>query len=442
ILKDFIRQAENQFNHKVKTIRSDNGIEFKNTKLIELCGLKGIKREYSNARTLQQNEVAKRKNRTLIEAARTMLADSFLPTTFWAEEPVLVENQANKSAGPKEANTSADKIKNTTDFKTCEKLVSQVEQIFLEDLEKLKRQEKEANEATRKETTHENQNAHTNNTNLFNTTPLSAAGPLRAFNNGELSYPDDSIMPHLEDIYASPSEGIFTDSSYDDECVVTDFNNLETTMNVSLTPITRIHTIHLKAQILGDPMIEAIRIFLAFASYMGFIIYQMDVKSTFLYGIINEEVYVSQPPGFVDLKFPNKVYKVVKALYGLHQAPRAWYATLSTFLEKSGYRRRDTDKTLFIKQYKKDIMLVQVYVDDIILALQKSLVNQKEDGNFISQDKYVAKILKKFDFLSVKTASTPIKTQKPLVKDEEAANVDSVLVLDFWLLQRLHTFKL
>nr|GEW50212.1 putative ribonuclease H-like domain-containing protein [Tanacetum cinerariifolium] len=107
--------------------------------------------------------------------------------------------------------------------------------------------------------------------------------------------------------------------------------------------------------------IEAIRIFLAFGSYMGFIVYQMDVKSAFLYGTIDDEVYVTQPPGFVDPKFPNKVYKVVKALYGLHQASRAWYATLSTFLEKSRYRRGAIDKTLFIKQDKKDIMLVQVY---------------------------------------------------------------------------------
>ncbi|GJU30368.1 putative ribonuclease H-like domain-containing protein [Tanacetum coccineum] len=85
ILKDFIRQIENQLNQKVKTIRSDNGTEFKNKEVIEFCGIKGIKREYSNARTPQQNGVAERKNRTLIEAARTMLADSFLPNTFWAE---------------------------------------------------------------------------------------------------------------------------------------------------------------------------------------------------------------------------------------------------------------------------------------------------------------------------------------------------------------------
>ncbi|GKA10629.1 putative ribonuclease H-like domain-containing protein [Tanacetum coccineum] len=170
--------------------------------------------------------------------------------------------------------------------------------------------------------------------------------------------------------------------------------------------------------------IEAIRIFLAFASFIGFIVYQMDVKSAFLYGTIDEEVYVSQPPGFVDPKYP----------------------------KKNGYRRGTIDKTLFIKKDKKDIMLVQVYVDDIIFgstkkswcyefeALMKSRlhmssmgeltfflrlqVKQKEEGIFISQDKYVAEILKKFDFMSVKTASTPTETQKPLTKDEEAADMD------------------
>ncbi|GKF05832.1 putative ribonuclease H-like domain-containing protein, partial [Tanacetum coccineum] len=156
--------------------------------------------------------------------------------------------------------------------------------------------------------------------------------------------------------------------------------------------------------------IEAIRIFLAFASYTGFIVYQMDVKSAFLFGTIDEEVYVSQPLGFVDPKCPKKVYKFVKALYGLHQAPRAWYSTLSTFLLKSRYRRGTINKNLFIKKDKIDIMLVQVYVDDIIFGLQ---VKQKED-----------EILKKFDFVSVKIASTPIETQKTLVKDEEATDVD------------------
>nr|GEW45718.1 ribonuclease H-like domain, reverse transcriptase, RNA-dependent DNA polymerase [Tanacetum cinerariifolium] len=117
--------------------------------------------------------------------------------------------------------------------------------------------------------------------------------------------------------------------------------------------------------------IEAIRLFLAFASYMGFLVYQMDVKSAFLYGRIEEEVYVIQPKGFVDPQHPKKVYKVVKALYGLHQAPRAWYATLSTFLLKHGYRRGTIDKTLFLKKNNRDIILVQVYVDDIIFGSTK-----------------------------------------------------------------------
>ncbi|GJW51264.1 putative ribonuclease H-like domain-containing protein [Tanacetum coccineum] len=369
-------------------------------------------------------------------------------------------------------------------------------------------------------------NATSTNSVSTASTPVSTAS---AFSTGGPSADfDDLQIPALEDIYENPSEGVFTNSSYDDEGAEADFTNLENTVNVSPIPTSRIHTIHPQTQILGDltsafqirrkvnkssgvhalineswvdamqeellqfklqkvwilvdlpkgkraigtkwvyrnkkdkrrvvvrnkarlvalgyrqeegiyyeevfaPMarIEAIRIFLAFASFMGFIVYQMDVKSAFLYDTIDEEVY---------------------ALYGLPQAPRAWYATLSAFLEQNRYRRGTIDKTLFIKKDKKDIMLVQVYVDDIIFgstkkswcdefeALMKNRfqmssmgeltfflrlqVKQKEDGIFISQDKYVAEILKKFDLMSVKHASTPIETHKPLTKDEDAADMD------------------
>ncbi|GJR10935.1 putative ribonuclease H-like domain-containing protein [Tanacetum coccineum] len=144
--------------------------------------------------------------------------------------------------------------------------------------------------------------------------------------------------------------------------------------------------------------IEAIRLFLAFASFMGFPVYQMDVKSAFLYGTIKEEVYVHQPPGFVDLAHPNKVYKVIKALYGLHQAPRAWYETLSSFLLKNGFRRGTIDKTLFIKKNKSDIMLVQVYVDDIIFGsttqcnnnlMESLLVRTIKDEDGVDVDMHV-----------------------------------------------------
>nr|GEZ99865.1 hypothetical protein [Tanacetum cinerariifolium] len=104
--------------------------------------------------------------------------------------------------------------------------------------------------------------------------------------------------------------------------------------------------------------IKAIRLFLAYASFMGFLVYQMDVKSAFLYGTIEEEVYVCQPPGFEDLENPDKVYKVVKALYGLHQGPRAWYETLATYLLENRFQRGTIDQTLFIKKQQKDILLV------------------------------------------------------------------------------------
>ncbi|GJR58160.1 putative ribonuclease H-like domain-containing protein [Tanacetum coccineum] len=198
--------------------------------------------------------------------------------------------------------------------------------------------------------------------------------------------------------------------------------------------------------------IEAIRLFLADDSFMGFLVYQMDVKSAFLYGTIEEEVYVTQPPGFKDPDHPDKVYKVVKALYGLHQAPRAWYETLANYLLSNGFKRGKIDQTLFIKKQKGDILLVQVYVDDIIFgSTNKELctgfeklmkdkfqmssmgeltfflglqVQQKEDGIFISQDKYVAEILKKFNYSDVKSASTPVDLEKPLVKDGDADDVD------------------
>nr|GFB48647.1 putative ribonuclease H-like domain-containing protein [Tanacetum cinerariifolium] len=114
--------------------------------------------------------------------------------------------------------------------------------------------------------------------------------------------------------------------------------------------------------------IEAIRLFLAYASFMGFTVYQMDVKSDFLYGTIDEEMYVMQPPRFQDLESPAKVYKVEKAMYGLHQAPRAWYGTLSKYLLKNGFQRGTIDQTLFIRRQRGDFILVEVYVDDIIFG--------------------------------------------------------------------------
>ncbi|GJS46416.1 putative ribonuclease H-like domain-containing protein [Tanacetum coccineum] len=140
-----------------------------------------------------------------------------------------------------------------------------------------------------------------------------------------------------------------------------------------------------------------------------------DKAFAFLYGTIEEEVYVHQPLGFVDPAYPNKVYKVIKALYGLHQAPRAWYETLSSFLMENGFRRE------FEECMHKRFQMSSMGELTFFLGLQ---VKQQSDGIFISQDKYVADILKKFDFLSIRTATTPIESNKPLVKDEDGVDVD------------------
>ncbi|GJR03133.1 putative ribonuclease H-like domain-containing protein [Tanacetum coccineum] len=458
--------------------------------------------------------------------------------------PVSLENQANNAGISEETNSAG--TSQTPESIASEEKDEEVELIVVPSAVKIPEEKDESRTTSTNSKTEETLTEPQKEMKDSSTNPK-----IQAFRR-EL---EEIALKHLGnlEIFHKPETGIFDEASYDEEGVITDFNSLPTEIEVSPTPTLRIHSIHPKSQILGDPKsavqtrskvqnksgahallshtqkqqrnnhkdqqhclfacflsqeepkkiaealqddswvigtkwvyrnkrdergvvvrnkarlvaqgytqeegidydevfapvarIEAIRLFLAFASFMGFIVYQMDVKSAFLYGTIDEEVYVSQPPGFVDPDHPTKVYKVVKALYGLHQAPRAWYATLSTFLEKHGYKRGTIDKTLFIKRDKKDIMLVQVYVDDIIFgstnkswcaefeALMKSRfqmssmgeltfflglqVKQNKGGIFISQDKYVAEILKKFDLVNVKAAITPMETKLPLTKDEE-----------------------
>ena len=198
--------------------------------------------------------------------------------------------------------------------------------------------------------------------------------------------------------------------------------------------------------------LEAIRMLLAFASSYNFKLYQMDVKSAFLNGFIQEEVYVEQPPGFEDYENPNHVFKLKKALYGLKQAPRAWYERLSKFLIEKGFRRGKVDTTLFILIENKNILLVQVYVDDIIFgSTNESLckffsnlmqsefemsmmgelnfflglqIKQGKEGTFVSQTKYCKELLKRFGMDNAKAMDTPMSTTCYLDKDEQGKNID------------------
>nr|GEV53215.1 hypothetical protein [Tanacetum cinerariifolium] len=268
----------------------------------------------------------------------------------------------------------------------------------------------------------------------------------------------------------------FTNSTNDFSAAEADINNMESIISVSPIPTTRIHKDHPTSQIIGDlssttktkSMARAVRdqggisqmfnedfhtcMFACFLSQekpkrraigtkwvyrnkkdeRGVVIrnkarlvaqghtqeevYQMDVKSAFLYGTIEEEVYVCQPPGFEDPDYPDKVYKVVKALYGLHQAPRAWYETL---IYGDDIIFGATNKALcqsFKKLMNDKFQMSSMGELTFFLGLQ---VKQKKDGIFVSQDKYVAEILRKFGLFEGKLASTPIDAEKPLLKDSD-----------------------
>ncbi|GJX31740.1 putative ribonuclease H-like domain-containing protein [Tanacetum coccineum] len=198
---------------------------------------------------------------------------------------------------------------------------------------------------------------------------------------------------------------------------------------------------------------EAIRIFLAYAAHKGFTVYQMDVKTAFLHGSLKEDVYVCQPEGFIDADHPSHVYKLKKALYGLKQAPRAWYDELSTFLLQNGFSKGIIDPTLFTRRFDDDILVVQVYVDDIIFGstnpryatlfsdLMKSRfemsmmgemtfflglqVNQSPSGIFINQSNYVNEILKKYGLNTCDTVGTPMDIKDKLDLDQIRTLVDA-----------------
>nr|GEU54354.1 hypothetical protein [Tanacetum cinerariifolium] len=539
ILKSFITRIENLVDHKVKVIRCDNETEFKNREMNQFYEMKGILRQFSVARIPQQNRVIERRNKTIIEAARTMLADSKLPTTFWAEavssacyvqnrvlavkphnktpyehfhgriptlsfmrpfgclvtilntidhlgkfkgkadegffvryslnskafrvlnsririvegklhirfsksipnvvrsgpnwlfdidvltriinyEPVVASTQSNGFAGTKASDNVGQARKETKPTKdyillplwTADPPFSQDPKSSHDNGSKPSSDDgKKANEDPRKESKSNDQEKkdNVNNINNVNTVKMHALE-------------DDSVYD-------------FSNNDEDDGTEA-DMNNLDTIIQVNPILTTRIHKDHPltlvdlpngkraigskwvfrnkrdergivirnKARLVAQAYtreegidydevfapvarIEAIRLFLSYASFKDFMVYQMDVKSAFLYGKIVEEVYVCQPPGFKDPDFPDRVYKVEKALDGLHQAPRAWYETLSTYLLDNGFQRGKIDKTLCIKRHKGDILL-------------------------------------KFGFTKVKTTSTPMETQKPLLKDKDGEEVN------------------
>ncbi|GJT26385.1 ribonuclease H-like domain-containing protein [Tanacetum coccineum] len=391
--------------------RCDNGTEFKNNEMNQFCQMKGIKREFSVARTPQQNRVAERKNRTLIEAARTMLADSLLPTTFWAEainttcyvqNRVLVTKPHNKT--PYELLIGIET--NDNEGQAGQEKAADHEYILLpfftsDSTSTQSSDDKDADEVpgkgdegVNKVSGSDDQERTDSSTQDINTAGPSINTASTNINTGSLNIntvsPNDPNMPSLEET------GIF-DGAYDDEDVgaEADLNNLETTMNVSPIPTTRIHKDHPKDQIIGDLNLSTqTRRMINFSKENAMVSYISKQRRTnhkdyqnCLFACFlsqNEPKKVIQAltdPSWIEamqeelLQFKlqkvwtlvdlpkgkraigtksnsslKRVYKVEKALYGLHQATRAWYETLSTYLLENGYRRGTIDKTFFIKK--------------------------------------------------------------------------------------------
>nr|GEU74687.1 retrovirus-related Pol polyprotein from transposon TNT 1-94 [Tanacetum cinerariifolium] len=443
--------------------RSDNGTELKNNDLNQFCRMKEIKREFSIPRTPQQNRIAERKNRTLIEATRNMLADLLLPIPFWAEavntacyvkNRVLVTKTQNKtpyelSLGRTPSigfmrpfgclvtilntldplgkfNGKADEgflvgLSNTDNdaafggkkpqFKG-RKPKSEVHVSLSSSAQTKKHDDKTKREAKGKkleEITYSDDEEDVATQTRSMTRVVKDLGGLSQINNDNfhtcmftcfLSQEEPKrVHQALKDpswIEAMQQEllqfkmqkvWVIIDLPNEKRVIGTTwvFRNKKDERGIVVRNKARLvaqgytpkEGIDYKEVFAPVARIEAIRLFLAYASFMVFMMYQMDVKSAFLYGTIEEEVYVCQPPGFEDPDYPNKVYKVVKALYGLNQAPRVWYETLANYLLKNSFQRGKIDQTLFIKSQKDR-----------------------------------------------KSASTPIDTEKPLLKDPNGEDVD------------------
>nr|GFA20522.1 putative ribonuclease H-like domain-containing protein [Tanacetum cinerariifolium] len=389
VLKTFIIGLENLLSLKVKEIRCDNETEFKNSDLNQFCGLKGIKREFSvprtphkafrvfNSRThfvqetLHVNFMENKLNVAGSGPAWLFDIDSLTRTMNY--HLVIAENQTNSHTGLQDTEKVGEEgthmyvlfpvlSDGSTNSQNNNKDALVDGKEHDDDIQKSVSPDIHSSRSgaqTRK------QGDKTENKNKALMTLV-----LLVLQMLLLIAANSSDMPNLEDL-------IHSDDA-DDVGAEADINNLESIISVSPILTTRIHKDHSTSQIIGDLSLTTQT--RSMARTVRDQVYQMDVKSGFLYGTIEEEVYVCQPLGFEDPENPDKVYKVVKALYGLHQAPRAWSSGLQ--------------------------------------------VKQKKDGIFISQDKYVAEILRKFGLSEGKSAGTPIVAKKPLLKDSDGKDVD------------------
>nr|GEV86011.1 copia protein [Tanacetum cinerariifolium] len=458
-------------------VRTDNGTEFKNKTLAKFFDKVGITQKFSAARTPQQNGVVERRNQTLVEAARTMLTFANLPLFLWVEAIAKSCFTQNHSIIHKRFDKTPYELMNNRKPNIKFFRVFGYRCYLLNDYEdvgKLKEKQdigvfvgysKESvafriyNKQTRK--IHESVNVNFDEilemaSKQFSLEPgLSNLNKTGKSSNPLVSQVSESSKKDLEDLFQNFYDEYFNSS----KIIKSSTTNVETS-NVEV-PSNEEEVFHessesfqeeFSSSSLNDDVQQTIRLFLAYAAHKNFIIFQMDVKTAFLNGILKEEVYVGQPPGFVSKQYPDHAYALDKALYGLKQAPQAWNDVISQFLIDSGFQKGLIDTTRFIKKKAKHIMLIQIYVDDIIFGsmnpkyykkfsdlmvkrFEMSMmgemkfffglqVNQFLNGIFINQSNYILDILKRFGMENCDTVPTPMIEQAKLKLDLVRKPVD------------------
>nr|GEW08150.1 hypothetical protein [Tanacetum cinerariifolium] len=374
IFKSFITEIENLVDKKVKIIRCDNGTEFKNRVMNEFYEEKGIKREYRVARTPQQNEIAEGRNKTLIEN-RVLVVKPHFKTPY---ELFRGRTPALSFMRPFGCHVT---ILNTLDH--LGKFDEKSDEGFLVGYSTNSKAFRVYNTRTRKV----EENLHIK---FLENKPL-----ITCTNSNDFAGKGASFDASQSSMEARPSQDYIlmplwnNGSLFDSSLKDSDGDNHD-----------------------ND----------------GFLVYQMDVKRAFLYEMIKEKVYVCQPPGFEVPYYPDKVFKGKKALYGLHQAPRAWYETMAKYLLDNGFHRGNIDQTLFTRRQKEDILLVQVYVDDIIFRFTKKELCTKFE--LLMLDKFQMSLIGELTFFlglhydDVKPTNTPMEKEKALLKDSDGDDVN------------------
>nr|GEZ40470.1 hypothetical protein [Tanacetum cinerariifolium] len=488
----FIKKTQVNLQLQVQRVRTDNGTKFKNKTLDKLLDEVGISQQFSATRTPQQNGVVERRNRTLVEATRTMLTFTILPLFFWPKAIVTACFTQNRSIVHKRFDKTPYELMNKrkpnikffrvfgcrcyllNDYEDVRKLKEKGILDCLLDIQKsLLLLEFTTNELIMKSST---TNVETSNVKI----PSNKEVFHKCFESFQEEYSssslNDDFHQSLEEVAvpssntqsvsnnmvpnvneASTSHNVFNerleDAYFDASTSFHDPSNV----HAFYQPYphekkwTKDHPLH---KIIGDPKSSVrTRGQLANSCLFSCLLSFIELANTaFLNGILKEEVYVGQPLGFVSTQYPNHMYALDKALYGMNQAPQAWYGVLSPSLIDNSFQKGSINTTLFIKKKGKHIMLIQIYVDDIIFGstnpkyytkfsdlmvkrfemnmmgekkfFLRLQVNQFSNGIFINQSKYILDILKRFGMENCDTVPTPLVEQAKLKLDLVGKPVD------------------